>query len=488
MTAINDLSAPLAFSAVLARLNHFASPDRGRPLEYFGARPVGIGETPVDNLTALQAALDWSSSTGGALFAGSGLYGFDGTLTLDNDVTLIGTGIHSTHFQQMSWGVDCMTYASNAGVGAGGQTLMGFTLDGGWDRKGAEGVGANWDFDPATMDQVGLELFQTISAVNEGGLENRVDPYSRLMNLRVRNVGGVGIKTGGRGEIFVDGLDVDGCATAGLEWGAFDCWLTNMSIHVTGECGLKLTTGNMRIATTKLWFTGMCKQARAAETYGFMMTEPAMTAIDASISLQDTWSGGALIQGHGNKISRQADSIGALPWTGGGSALNTGFGADATGRGDYHVVEFGNAQDCLIDIAVSGRGTDVPQYAADLPGLVNFDSSGADGNVIRAVSSHYSDDDRLDPTKIVSQSFANRNAKKANIVEYHGARQIVCGDFAGPTTALLSDATDGLNLKPFKRLGQQVLNATTNQQLWASGDGATDPWVDTDGATVITPA
>ena len=68
-------------SSVRAKLNASVA-FHTRTAESFGAVAVDRGDTIVDNLTALQAAIDWSASTGGMVLLGHGIYSFDGTLEL----------------------------------------------------------------------------------------------------------------------------------------------------------------------------------------------------------------------------------------------------------------------------------------------------------------------------------------------------------------------------------------------------------------------
>lgn len=54
-------------------------------------------------------------------------------------------------------------------------------------------------------------------------------------------------------------------------------------------------------------------------------------------------------------------------------------------------------------------------------------------------------------------------------------------------TTNLEDATNEINTSAFKEEGRMVFNTVTNKPVWATGDGASDVWVDATGATAHTP-
>lgn len=455
---------------------------QARPVEYFGAVAVEWGGAPVDNLAAIQEAIDWSSATGGSVVFGHGTYGFDGTLVLKSDCELVGQGSLHTELQQMTahdgtgW-VDCMAPDPASPHGIVAVTLAGLKLDGGWDLKAAEG-GGNWNYDPATMTQVGIPLVRSVNTEKIGRHE-LIDSQHRLWDVFIENVAGIGLKAIGRGMTMASRILAERCAHTGIHWEMFDSFLDAIEPAVCGVYGLRLiNASNNRFSGVKTWYIGMCKQPHTG--YGISV-EGANTSNLSLLNCdtQDTYRGSMYLEGHAIRVTGSVDSSGYLYYMGDGIVSEP--------TGPHYALTLGNLQDSRVDLRVTARTGYRADYADDLPRLVDIANAGARNNHITMRPENYAGTVAYDMAMPVNLRAGNRGQKHFNAVDIANTRIEVGSRDGGRGPDEFADATDGINHHQNKRAGVQRWDYVNNRPLWAAGSAPTDPWLDGTGATVITP-
>lgn len=342
-----------------------------RTAESFGAVATPHDGTPVDNLTALQAAIDWSAANGGIVFLGNGEYGIDGTLDFKGNAGLVGQGQHHTTLIQMDTLWPSVLVPAHAD-GNGWNTISGLTIDGGWDLRESFGVGATWDYDPILMTQVGLQL----SCPDTGPTQIRggsADMQSRILDVGVRNVAGTGVLMDGRGEIMTSGLQVASVAGDGIVCDAADNFFQSVSVFVTGNRGILISNGNQRIVNSKFWFNGMRKQQAA--NAAFEITGPTTAnCIASGLSIQDSWGYGMAIDGVSHNIQANIAEAGNLHAD---PLYAFGF---ATKQANMAYLLIDGSNDCRFDLTMRNR-KDVT--ATWKPALVRFEDNGSRRNTIQ---------------------------------------------------------------------------------------------------------
>lgn len=357
-------------SSVRAKLNASVA-FHTRTAESFGAVAVDRGDTIVDNLTALQAAIDWSASTGGMVLLGHGIYGFDGTLDLKGNAGLRGLGMHHTLLQQLDTAWPSCLVPAHA-EGNGWNTIADLTIDGGWDKKASYGSGSNWSYDPTTLTQIGLQL----SCPDTGptqiyGASN--DMQSRVRNVGIRNIAGHGYVLGGRGEVMTHGLQIATVANDGIVCDAADNFFSDVSVFVTGNRGILISNGNQRVLNSKFWFTGM-KTFEAADAAFEISGPTTANVVAAGVGIQDTWGYGMSIDGVSHNIQANITEVGNLK-----ADPSYGFGY-ATQLSTLAYLHIDGSNDCRFDLTMRNR-KDVTSTIK--PRLVYFDDNGSRRNSIK---------------------------------------------------------------------------------------------------------
>ena len=201
-------------------------------IRYFGGVMRDFTETATDaqatsNLTALQAALDWSYAEAGIPVLPAGRLDIFGTAILRPGVGIRGQGKHHSHIRQRSLARSSTeTYAdvlaSDDTTRAGFNTIMDLCVDGGWnmrDYEGATGDG-NWSYDIATKAQKGISIRSKAATETNigngaaGGVNASLvygtgtDMHGLIQNVKIQNTAGYGLYLLGRGEMQTKGVQL----------------------------------------------------------------------------------------------------------------------------------------------------------------------------------------------------------------------------------------------------------------------------------------
>lgn len=432
-----------------------------RTAESFGAVAVAHGAAPVDNLAALQAAIDWSAANGGIVVLGHGRYGFSGTLDFKANAGFIGQGEHQTTLIQMNtaW-PNCLVPSHVDGNGM--NTLMNLTIDGGWDKKAVFGVGANWDYAAASMTQIGVQM----SCPSTGPTQTRVpfsDMQSRIINVAIRNVAGIGLSLAGRGEVQVIGLMVSTTAGDGIVVAAADNFFQSVSVFTTGNRGMLISDGNQRLLDVKCWFNGM--RLQEAADAAFEISGPVTAnVIAAGLSIQDSWGYGMTIDGVSHKIQANIAEVGNLK-----ADPSYGFGF-ATQPATLAYMRINGSNDCVFDVTMRNRKN---VTATITPHLVYFDDSGSRRNVIRITPDRQSLSSGAvifyNTATPVQMSSGYSNAKRYDEVWLEPTHALIHRKL---TAANFADAAHDINF-----LARPGARALRDDNVWMEYDGAA--WVAT---------
>jgi hypothetical protein len=438
-----------------------------RPVEYFGAVGVDFGATPVNNLAAIQSAIDWSSATGGAVEFGYGVYGITGTLILKSHSILRGQGGHAGHtrIEQLSAGADVIVCVPVVGAAGGSSNCIvtGLVIDGGWT--------VNWDYALASKTQKGLWLNSPLSGAEDINRDNTVDTNHHIFDVWVRGVAGAAFYIEGRGEMMLSTLKASKCATDGIYLDSPDNWLSNFTASSCGNRGLVIGGGNQRIMNGKCWFIGMCQQEVEGVGIAFSDASGNKNVDGINLTTQDTWGPGIALNGQNIYITGRIDNAG------GGRVEQYNGGYQGARSRPKHSLQFGNIKDSGGFIAIEGQST---HYTTGvLPSACSFRASGCDGNRFD-LQMNKSNTTYLHSTLVDTNSGYN-NAKKHNVVTLNG------GLIHGSRTATeLGDKTHSVNV--FKSSGMVVLDSTNNRVLITTGNTDVAPWRTLDGTSVITPS
>lgn len=462
-----------------------------RTLESFGAVATPFDTSgsandaaaAVDNLTAIQAAVDWSSSTGGVVLMGAGVYGFSGTIRLKNDMALVGRGRNVTKLQQLdtSWPT-CMAPVANSPSTSDGVayvTLVGFTLHGGWNLQKNISTSGNWrNFTIDEMVQVGIHIKSPSSGTGDlvppprSGTGSE-DAFNMIDDVAILRVAGTGMIVEGRGEMFISRLRIAGCATDGMTMSSVDNWMSDVTIHVCGNRGFGFNGGNQRISDFKAWFIGMMV-TNEPMGYGIEMEGSNMTNLSLiNISTQDTYGPGIRMRGNNYTLT------GAIDEVSGGRLIPSGLGFQGTRTRSNSALEIIDADNCQITLAMTGA--DRGRY----PALVHLNGSSIFDNDINLLFNKRQSTPWWNTSTPILVAAGYTNAKCYNQIKVVGGG-FLHGHVASGTLSAgrLADATDHINT--YKYLGFKVPVADGR---WATktGSAATSPWRIDDGSTV-TPA
>lgn len=424
-------------------------PGAARDLRYFGGRAVGHDETPVDNLAALTAAIEWSSHTGGEIVLPAGLTGIEGTATLLSYATLRGASEHNTIVRQLSvphgeaegW-IDTLVTPPASEGGAYGISLSLFQVSGGWNKKGWYGAKVpNWEFDPARMIAAGIRLDSPFSGPSGPSIRaaqgNPSDSHHRMHRIRVADVAGDGIVMTGRGEMRIESFDIESCARYGLELASPDNWITNGTIFKTGDSGFHCVSGNQRISDIKTWFCGMRRSAEPVGA-GFHIDGPGIRQIVVTnFSTQDTYGPGMILEGRG-LLAR-----GLIDHPGGGRVERQGHGWTGKRTVVRSCLDIRNLKNSCVEVTASGG-----ELSVEPPHLAKISSSGADLNVLKLGIE--GDTIRPDVTRVASQKHNGRynevwlggelaygRMTEADLA--NPAQSVNSGRFGAPSEVLLED-------------------------------------------------
>lgn len=291
------------------------------------------------NLTFLQQAIDWSAATGGLIQLPAGAIDIHGTAIWRLGAAMRGAGKHSSRLRQTRLPrsasepfADLLVAPPVSGrTGGTGFTLLAdLILDGGWNLRNHIGAaGGNWSYDPARMTQRAVVYDTPASGPASGSASREAssDAHNRLDNVTIANVAGYGIHMSGRGENFLRGLELRKCAIAGLLLDSPDCFISDLSSYSHGDSGVVITAraSNLRFANSKMWFTGMQRDAEVVGA-GIHLPDTGTAALTmANISTQDTWGPGLHLAGDAG-ITFHGD----LDEAGGGRLEQQGFGYGGT--------------------------------------------------------------------------------------------------------------------------------------------------------------
>jgi hypothetical protein len=437
-----------------------------RTAEYFGAVATAFdtsgdeddAATAVDNLTALQAAIDWSAGTGGTVLMGGGVYGFDGTLVLKSNTSLIGRGRNNTKLLQLdtAWPT-CMAPASTgnpASDGAAFITLKGFELNGGWNFQRDISTSGNWrHFGVADMTQIGLHLFTPSGGANDLSDIHRigtVDPFNVIEDLTIRNIAGTGYVYDGRGESFHRLLRIASCATDGWSGSGVDNWSTAVTIHNCGNRGYAFNGGNNRLSDFKAWYIGMMVDEEPAGCGIEFESSSMSTVVTSNVTTQDTYGPGVRFRGKNMHVKLGIDEAG------GGRLDQFAQGWQGTRTRSNSWLEMVQAECCNIELAVSGSITQGSPYLVDFNGSSIFD------NVITLVHNRRQASPSWNTSTPIRTSAGYTNNKCWNLVKTHDGIIL----HGAVTQSRLTDAADQVNT--YKGFGFRVPVTDGANGRWAT--------------------
>lgn len=394
------------------------------------------------NRTALQAALDWSSATGGVVFIPGGrldIYG--GSLVLPIGAAVRGVSQFGTQLRQRQRPTSLAEsftsiFTAPAVVGAAGgngfNLISDMMIDGGWNIRNFEGAThVNWAHDPARMTQVAIQTDTPANGpVASASRPTWSDAQTRLQNLTILNVAGTALDLKGRGEIMVNMVEVGKSGKHGLDISAPDCFIHMLTSYTTGDSSavIRAGAGNLRMTNSKFWFTGMQSAAECVGA-GIYLPDQGTTAIEMhAVSTQDTWGPGLDLAGNtGIFFSGDIDEAG------GGRTTQQGFGYAGVRTLPRSCIRLsGTLRRAEINARVRGGNRN---GAGNRPALVDFRGSG-----ILGCKLNLNGDLTSIATPLIVEASGYTNARRYNTVDFAG--RLLHG---AVTKAQLDDPTHGVN-------------------------------------------
>lgn len=367
-------------------------------IRYFGGVMRDFTETATDaqatsNLTALQDALDWSYNEAGIPVLPAGRLDIFGTALLKPGAGIRGQGKHHSHIRQRSIARSASeryadVLASDETLRAGFNTVMDFTVDGGWGMRQNEGAaGPNWTYDIATMTQRGISIRSkaatesNIGTGSSGGVNASLvygtgtDMHGLIQNVKIQNVAGHGLYLLGRGELQVCNIQIERCGVNGLFTAVADSFYSNITTYLCGNSGVLIKSGasDSRWVNIKAWFCGMALSQEVVGA-GYEFADNGGSNINmVNATSQDTFGPGFLLRGRAG-ISIQ----GSCDEAGGGRLQQQSMGWTGTRTLPRCFVRCDNTlKKSEINIKVQGGAR---LTAADYPYLLDLSGSGVIGN------------------------------------------------------------------------------------------------------------
>lgn len=449
----------------------------------FGATMVAFGVDASEavataNQAALQAALDWSSASGGVVSIPGGRLDIFGSLVLPIGGAVRGMAQFSTQLRQRQRPTSLSeTFTSvftappvdGAAGGNGFNLISDMMIDGGWNIRNFEGAThVNWAHDPARMTQVAIQTDTPANGpVASASRPTWSDAQSRFQNLTILNVAGTALDLKGRGEIMVNMVEVGKTGKHGLDISAPDCFIHMLTSYTTGDSSavIRAGAGNLRMTNSKFWFTGMQSAAECVGA-GIYLPDQGTTAIEMhAVSTQDTWGPGLDLAGNtGIFFSGDIDEAG------GGRTTQQGFGyAGARTLPRSCIRLTGTLRRAEINARVRGGGRN---GAANRPALVDFRGAG-----ILGCKLNLNGDLTNIATPAIVEASGYTNARRYNTVDFVG--RLMHGAM---TKAQLEDPTHGVNDAVY---GPTEVTMTDGRQARKNASGT---WVITRRSEVITQA
>ena len=370
-------------------------------IRYFGGVMRDFTETATDaqatsNLTALQAALDWSYNEAGIPVLPAGRLDIFGTALLKPGAGIRGQGKHHSHIRQRSIARSASeTYAdvlaSDDTTRAGFNTIMDLCLDGGWNMQDYEGAGSgNWTYALETKTQKVLSIRSkaatesNIGTGASGGVNASLvygtgtDMHGLIHNIKIQNAAGHGMYLLGRGEMQISNIQIERTAVNGLFTACADSFYSNITSYLAGSSGFLIKTGasDSRWVNTKSWFTGMAKSQEVVGA-GYEFPDNGSSNINmVNATSQDNFGPGFLLRGRaGINIQGSCDEAG------GGRMQQQSMGWTGTRTLPRAFVRCDNTlKRSEINLRIQGGAR---LTAADYPYLLDLSGSGVIGNVFR---------------------------------------------------------------------------------------------------------
>ena len=443
-------------------------------IRYFGGVMRDFTETVTDaqataNLTALQAALDWSYSEAGIPVLPAGRLDIFGTALLKPGAGIRGQGKHHSHIRQRSIARSATeTYAdvlaSDETLRAGFNTVMDFTVDGGWGMRPYEGAaGPNWTYDIATMTQRGISIRSkaatetNIGTGSAGGVNASLvygtgtDMHGLIQNVKIQNVAGHGLYLLGRGELQVKGVQIERCGVNGIFTAVADSFYSNITTYLCGNSGVLIKSGasDSRWVNIKAWFCGMALSQEVVGA-GYEFADNGVFNINmVNATSQDTFGPGFLLRGRaGINIQGSCDEAGggrlqqqSMGWTGTRTLPRCFVRCDSTlKRSRIKLNVFGGARltaadyPYLLDLSGSANVGNIFEFNGDL-----HDDAGSSGFSMDLATGSLSSPSRNKANGVLWTS-GYTNAKRYNEVWF--GKRLMHGFVA---QASLDDTTHGVN-------------------------------------------
>ena len=446
-------------------------------IRYFGGVMRDFTETATDaqatsNLTALQAALDWSYAEAGIPVLPAGRLDIFGTAILRPGVGIRGQGKHHSHIRQRSLARSSTeTYAdvlaSDDTTRAGFNTIMDLCVDGGWnmrDYEGATGDG-NWSYDIATKAQKGISIRSKAATETNigngaaGGVNASLvygtgtDMHGLIQNVKIQNTAGYGLYLLGRGEMQTKGVQIERSAVNGLLTACADSFYSNLTVYLSGNSGVVIRGGasDSRWVNTKSWFAGVIKSSEASVGAGYEFPDNGTANVNMrNATSQDTYGPGFFLRGRsGLDIEGACDEAGGgrlpasgpLGWAGTRALPRCFVRSDNTlKRSRIKLNVFGGARltaadyPYLLDLSGSGNVGNIFEFNGDL-----HDDAGRSGFSMDLATGSLSSPSRIKANGVLWTS-GYTNAKRYNEVWF--GNRLMHGYV---TAANLADAAHGVN-------------------------------------------
>lgn len=394
-----------------------------RHVESFGAVAVGYFETPVDNLAEIQAAIDWSSATGGTVLFGGGIYGHDGALVAKSFVKLKGVGKGGSWLKQMSATasstIECFDGADQSLYGI---EISGLRIMGNWNVNFNQDNSADHDV-PLIFIRGDMDGPDDPVALTRFGVSGLADPHHVIEDCEFYASHGDAIRLQGRGEMRVRNNKIWRCARHGIFVESPDNWITSNTVFAVGDIGILVNAGNTRGIDNKTWF---CGQASYAEFTGAGVSFVGNGQRNNSFMnhhSQDCY-------GAGLKTESSILFTGILDECGGGRLTQQGNGWTGTRTEPRCFLEMAGGSNCNITVMVNGGDLLDPIFGD----LVAITGSGTRNNNIHIQT------DNISYTDAVSTTAGYRNADRHNVIYLNG--ELVEG---WRTPAELLDGAHGIN-------------------------------------------
>lgn len=505
----------------------------GRPASDFGIVPQAHAiahASLIDQLTEIQAAIDWSAANLAPVYFPAGDFGFDGTLYQKTGMAIAGVpggDIHTVFRQINQLWPDCLIPLDPVN-GAINVTITDLAIDGGWTKTATYGTGNNWSFAtvrtitgvtkanpgvvsiPTNQEYVNGQRIQITGIV--GMTELNGNDYlvanATGTTITLTTLAGVAVNTSSFGA-YVSGGTTSSMLQRGLYLNSPDTgadthnYVFNVRAQSIAGIGIQ-TNGRGEMVLQKLWTNttavgGMLNGSfdnwvdigtfAVSGAWGYRQA-----AGNSRLSNIKSWFVGynelaSEVYGVANEItgSSTRNNVGVNitaqdTWGPGFKSAGEGNyiqgGADCVGSLFQH---FGIGNSTVIsEPFLELNGARYDEYHLTIASrfvlptlayLVNVLASNTTGNDvllgIDEVNTIYN------TTTPVVVAAGNATAKRRNFVR-SAAGLLFLGSV---TAAQMADAADGINSRPMKGKGTLRIDSTNNRQMMATGPLTTDPWV-----------